>query len=117
MREPGPLLASGREADIFECGPDLVLRRSRAGRSLADEARIMAYLHDAGYPVPRVDDISNDGLDLVIERVDGPSMVALLSGRPWAFWRLARQLADLHARLHDIAAPEFLHPSPWGSGP
>ena len=42
MTEPGPLLASGRDADIFEYGSGLVLRRTRTGRSLEAEARVMA---------------------------------------------------------------------------
>ena len=38
VKEPGPLLAAGREADIFEYGPGLVLRRSREGYSMASQA-------------------------------------------------------------------------------
>ncbi len=32
IREPGPLLASGRDSEIFDYGPGLVLRRSRNRR-------------------------------------------------------------------------------------
>jgi hypothetical protein len=52
--EVGPLLASGRDADVFACGHDLVVRRSRKGRSMEREARVMSYLAGHGYPVPRV---------------------------------------------------------------
>jgi hypothetical protein len=31
MSEVGRLLASGRDGDIYECGPGLVLRRTRRG--------------------------------------------------------------------------------------
>jgi hypothetical protein len=37
------LLASGRDGDIFEFAPGLVLRRTRSGRSIAHEARTMRY--------------------------------------------------------------------------
>jgi hypothetical protein len=41
MRDVGPLLASGRDADIFAFGPGIVVRRSRLGRSMEREAKIM----------------------------------------------------------------------------
>jgi hypothetical protein len=49
MDAPGQLLASGRDSDIFEYGPGRVLRRSRRGRSLVDEARVMDYARGHGY--------------------------------------------------------------------
>ena len=116
MRSPGPLLARGRDADIFECGPGLVLRRSRNRRSMSDEARTMSYLYDAGYPVPRVEEVSDDGVELVMERIDGPTMVESLGRAPWKVRTHARMLADLHKRLHAIEAPAFLPPAPVGEG-
>jgi aminoglycoside phosphotransferase (APT) family kinase protein len=116
MRAPGPLLASGREADIFEYGPGLVLRRSRSGRRMDAEARIMRYLHDQGYPVPAVQDISDDGLDLVMERVEGLTMVDALGKSPWRIRQLALVLADLHHMLHALRAPDFLAKPPIGDG-
>jgi len=116
MDPPGRKLASGRDADIFEYGPGLVLRRTRAGRSVADEARIMAYLHDQGYPVPAVHDVSDDGRDLVMERVDGPTMVDHLARRPWEIRRQGRSLANLHRALHALPAPDFLGPAAVGAG-
>jgi aminoglycoside phosphotransferase (APT) family kinase protein len=109
-------LASGRDADIFEYGPGLVLRRTRDRRSLAGEARIMAYLHDQGFPVPAVDELSDDGSDLVMERIDAPSMVEAVGRAPWTVRHQGRVLADLHHRLHEIPAPEFLAPAPVGEG-
>ena len=116
VREPGPLLAVGREADIFEYGSGLVLRRSREGHSMAYQATTMTYMRDQGYPVPAVEEISEDGSEMVLERIEGPSMVAAISKAPWTVRRQARTLADLHARLHELAAPEFLWPAPVGSG-
>ncbi|MBV9286100.1 MAG: phosphotransferase [Acidimicrobiia bacterium] len=116
MRAPGRLLASGRDADIFECGPRSVLRRSRRGRSLADEARTMEYARQHGYPVPAVEEVSADGTELVMERADGPSMVALLGKRPWTLRRQAGVLADLHRRLHQIEGPDWLPAAPGGAG-
>ena len=116
MRAPGRLLASGRDADIFEYGTGLVLRRSRRGRAMTQEARTMDYVRRQGYPVPAVEEISEDGTDLVMERIDGPSMVSALGRRPWTVRRHGTLLAELHRRLHDIPAPEFLPDAPIGHG-
>jgi aminoglycoside phosphotransferase (APT) family kinase protein len=110
------LLASGRDADIFEYGEGLVLRRARNGRSLAYEARVMEYLRGQGYPVPAVEEMGEDESDLVIERVDGPSMVQAIGARPWTVRRHGRMLAELHLRLHNIEAPGFVTRAPIGSG-
>jgi aminoglycoside phosphotransferase (APT) family kinase protein len=116
MRPPGPLLAAGRDADIFEYSPGLVLRRSRDGRSIAHEARIMSYLYEQGYPVPAVEEVSDDGRDIVMERIEGMSMVDAIGKEPWSVRRQAKTLARLHKQLHDIAAPDFLPPAPIGRG-
>lgn len=116
VNEPGPLLASGRDADIFEYGPGLVLRRARTGRSMSLEAKTMDYVRSHGYPAPAVDSLSDDGSDLVMERLDGPSMIGALERRPWSLRRCAAQLADLHHRLHEIPAPPWVADGPVGTG-
>jgi len=116
VMDPGPLLASGRDSDIFEYGPRLVLRRSREGRSMVQEARIMEHVRVQGFSVPAVEEISADGLDMVIERIEGPDMVAMMGSRPWIIPRLGRMLADLHRELHDLPAPDWLPVAPVGRG-
>ena len=116
MKGPGPLLASGRDSDIFEYGPGLVLRRSREGHSMTAEARTMAFMREQGYPVPAVEQVSDDGFDIVMERIEGVTMVEALGRAPWTMPRHAATLADLHHRLHDIDAPDFLPAAPVGSG-
>lgn len=115
-RRPGALLASGRDADIFEYGPSLVLRRSRAQRSLVLEARTMEHVRQHGYPAPAVESVSDDGTELVMERLEGPSMFGLLERRPWRLRACAAMLADLHAALHGLSAPEWLPPGPGPAG-
>jgi aminoglycoside phosphotransferase (APT) family kinase protein len=112
---PGPLIASGRDADIYAYGEGLVLRRSRQGRSMETEARVMAYARDHGYPVPAVDHLSNDGTDLVMERVAGASMVEVIGKKPWRLRSQGALLGDLHRRLHLIPGPDWLR-SVDGSG-
>jgi aminoglycoside phosphotransferase (APT) family kinase protein len=110
------MIASGRDCDIFEYGPGLVLRRSRAGRSMADEARIMEYARQHGYPVPAIDQISDDGTDLVIERIDGRSMVAEAGRKPWTIRHQGAVLGALHRQLHEIPGPDFVRAAPVGQG-
>ena len=108
MAELGPLLASGRDADIFAYGPGLVVRRSRLGRSMEREANIMRYVATHGFPTPRVEDLRAGGTELVMERIDGPTMLDALLRRPWTLRRNAARLAELHRRLHAIAGPTWL---------
>jgi aminoglycoside phosphotransferase (APT) family kinase protein len=103
---PGPLIGTGRSADVFAIGTDRVLRRYRSALDVQAEAEIMRYLDEAGYPVPKVFDA--DGPDLVLERLDGLDMLSDLGKRPWTLGRHARTLADLHNRLHQITAPPGL---------
>lgn len=114
MTDPGRILASGRDSDIFEHAPGLVLRRARDARSMETEARVMQYVHAHGFPVPEVDRVQGGGTELVMERVDGPTMLDDAAAHPWRIGRHARLLAELHERLHDIPAPEWLERVPDG---
>lgn len=111
---PGPLVARGRAADVHAAGPGLVLRRYRnRTQDAAPEARVMARAAAAGFPVPRVVEVA--GPDLLLERVDGPTMIEDLSRRPWRLRAYAALLADLHLRLARIEAPPDLR-APLGDG-
>jgi aminoglycoside phosphotransferase (APT) family kinase protein len=107
-REVGPLLASGRDGDIFDYGPGLVLRKSRDGRSLEIEARVMDFAATHGYPVPAVEELRGGGTEIVMERISGPMMMDVMARKPWTMQRYASMLADLHDSLHEIRAPDWL---------
>src|SRR5256885_8559253 len=92
------LIASGRDADVFDLGDGRVLRRHKDGRPATKQADLLAYVAGHGYPVPALHDAS--GGDLVLEKLDGLEMQQVL--RPWNLARNARILADLHRRLHAI---------------
>lgn len=100
---PGPLVGVGRSADVYDIGGGRVLRRYRdAAVSTEREAAVMRWLGDAGFPVPTVHD--HDGPDLVMDRVEGPTLMASLVARPWTLWSAGTLLASLHDRLHAIDA-------------
>jgi aminoglycoside phosphotransferase (APT) family kinase protein len=102
------LLARGRDCDVFDRGDGTVLRRSRAAYDQAPEARVIAYAASHGYPVPEVHELGDDGRDLVMAKVDGPTMAEAIERRPWQARRIGARLADLHARLHEIPGPAWL---------
>ena len=108
------LLASGRDGDIFEFAPGLVLRKTRDGRSIAHEARIMRYVAEQGFPVPRIEEVRADGAEIIMERIDGPVMVDAMVRPPWKLAAHMRLLADLHDRLHEIEGPDWLPVMPDG---
>jgi aminoglycoside phosphotransferase (APT) family kinase protein len=83
---------------------------------MATEARTMTFLRDQGYPVPAVEELSDDGFDLVMQRIEGVTMVDALGKAPWTVRKQAATLADLHRRLHEIEAPDFLPAAPLGTG-
>lgn len=106
---PGALLASGATALVYELDDRRVLRRYRdpahaTGRAAA-ATRIAG---DAGVPTPRV--LAAHGPDLVLERVDGPTMLAeMTSGavaEQWPMREAMAMLADLHRRTHRVRMPQ-----------
>jgi aminoglycoside phosphotransferase (APT) family kinase protein len=101
-------LASGRDGDIYEYAPGLVLRKTRDGRSIECEARVMRYVAEHGYPVPAVEEVRAAGAEIVMERIEGPMMMDVMMRRPWTMPRYVRMLCELHDRLHEIAAPPWL---------
>jgi len=72
----------------------------------------MEYVAGHGYPAPVVYDVSDDGLDLVMQRVEGATMLDDLGDHPWRVRSHAHTLAELHTRLGRIPAPDWL-----GAGP
>jgi aminoglycoside phosphotransferase (APT) family kinase protein len=108
------ILASGRDGDIFDFAPGLVLRKARNGRSIAHEARTMRYVAEHGYPVPHIEEVRAEGTEIVMERIDGPIMMDAMVRPPWKIGEHLRLLADLHDRLHRIPGPDWLPDMPAG---
>ena len=108
----GPTLARGNTAEIRALGNGRVCKLyddPEAVESARYEARATRLANDAGLPVPAVDGVATvDGRPgVVLERVDGPSLLDDLEGRPWTLASGARTLADLHARIHGRRAPDL----------
>jgi hypothetical protein len=56
-----------------------------------------------------------DGPDIVMEKVDGPTMLADLARRPWRLASHAALLARLHGQVHAVPALDWLR-APFGAG-
>jgi aminoglycoside phosphotransferase (APT) family kinase protein len=112
VHEPGELLAQGRAADVYACGDGLILRRYRSDHFSLYEAAVMQHVAAHGYPVPKV--VEASGRDIVMERVEGPTMLADLAAHPWRLFSHANTLASLADRLHAIPRPPWLDPRVGG---
>jgi aminoglycoside phosphotransferase (APT) family kinase protein len=104
--QPGRLLARGREATVHEAGPGLVVRRYDDARDITVEVKVMQHVARYGIRVPAVHGVLLDGdgrpIAMVLDRVDGPTLVeAALRGRVGAS-EVGRMLALLHAELHGV---------------
>jgi aminoglycoside phosphotransferase (APT) family kinase protein len=94
------VIAAGRASEIVDIGDSRVLRRFKRGGNPAHEATVMEQARAHGFSVPDVLEVRDDAL--VLERIDGPTMLSELHRRPWRAASHARVLAELHARLHEI---------------
>ena len=63
-----------------------------------------------GLPVPKVYERVriNDREGIVFERIEGPSLLAELTHKPWKVNQYAKLLAELHVKIHEIPAPVHL---------
>lgn len=100
----GTVLARGATADVIALDADRVAKRFHSGTSAAvarREAVSTRAARAAGLPVPVVHGVATvDGRPaIVLDRIDGPTMLARLSARPWRVRRDARRLATLHVSI------------------
>jgi tRNA A-37 threonylcarbamoyl transferase component Bud32 len=93
-------IASGREADIFALDAGRVLRRYRRVTDVAGEVAVMTHVAAHGYPVPAV--YAANGSEMVLERLDGPTMAQAMAAGEMGVTDGATMLAALLERLHQV---------------
>jgi uncharacterized protein (TIGR02172 family) len=107
------LIGRGFTSDVYAFGANRVVKlfhgsldEGRAER----EFRVSQAVHAAGLPAPAVYELVKiEGRRaIVFERLEGESMFSRVQARPWTLFAAARQLAELHAEIHSIAAPPEL---------
>ncbi|GAA1007768.1 hypothetical protein Aple_071270 [Acrocarpospora pleiomorpha] len=109
----GCLIGSGRDCDVFEAGAGKVIRRAKDGRSLEREASVMRHARRGGFPAPEVFDA--DGSDILMERIDGPSLPEDAVAHPWRMSEHGALLGELLIKLSAVRAPGWL-PAACGGG-
>jgi aminoglycoside phosphotransferase (APT) family kinase protein len=102
------LIGVGRTADVYVLDERWVLRRYRDGvvGDAETERTLMTYLRGHGYPVPLVRP-AQDGssrTDLVLERLDGPTMAGALAAGLVTPRQAGAMLARLLTGLHAVPA-------------
>ena len=99
---PGKLLGSGRSADVYEIDEAWVLRRDREGwGDAAAEGALMAHVRAHGYPAPAVRP-SGSRTDLVMERLEGPTMLQAFAAGTLDAEEAGAALARLLRELHTV---------------
>ncbi|MGB8858475.1 MAG: phosphotransferase [Ilumatobacteraceae bacterium] len=109
------LIGRGRAADVFDLGGGRVLRRYRTPHPgvAQREATVMQHLRAHGAPVPEV--YSAEGDEMVMQHLDGRTMLDTLKAKPWTARAVGRQLADLQRRIHAVPAGALAIPR-FGDG-
>jgi len=102
-------LGEGREAEVFAWEDGRILRLLRDPGAIEQnqaQASALRAIKEAGGPAPGVYGIVTvDGRPgLIMERINGPSLLGQLAGRPWTIRKAARLMAKLHLQMHAIAA-------------
>jgi len=103
VENPGALMATGATVDVYAVDDSTVVRRYRSGRDAGPEVHLLRHAVAHGFPAPAV--LAASGPDLVMERLHGPTLLQALGAEEVSLPDAAAILADLHARLHGIAAP------------
>lgn len=111
MDEGREVIGRGRTAEILAWGDGRAMKLYVEGSSrecVAREALVSRVVARLGLPAPAVYDAPTpDGLydiggrlGILYERVDGPTMMRDVGGRPWRLVAHSRLLARLHAGIH-----------------
>lgn len=105
MNQPiGPLVGSGRVAEVFEYG-DAVVKLYRDPNARSDafiESATLAIVADHGLPTPRVFEAGRfqGRWGLVMERADGEPLARFAQGQPELVPDALEEMVSLHLRIH-----------------
>jgi aminoglycoside phosphotransferase (APT) family kinase protein len=100
---------SGRTAQVYIWDDHTVLKLARDARFAEAFEREAIALKAAGVTPGLAPEfrgsVSIDGRPgLLMERLDGIDLLKELEKKPWRTWRVGRELAEVHARLHETPA-------------
>ena len=114
MENLGPFIGRGYIAEVFGYGEGRVLKLlfDEDGAEAAErEAHITAAAVEAGLPAPRIWGIEtvNGRPGIVMERVEGVTMMRWGTTFPWRIYTGAKMMARLHAKVHSKSGGDILN--------
>ncbi len=106
----GPRLGLGRTAEVFALDEKRVVKLFLADfdqEKAAQEAERTRLVHAAGLPAPQVyhAQILDGRFAVVLERLDGTTMLAASLQAPWRMPAMIRVLAELHNEIAKATVP------------
>ena len=101
----GPRLGRGYYAEVFAYGEGKVVKLFDDGRDMEvaeHEAQVTSVARQAGISAPKVYEVVtvNDRAGIVMERIDGDTMIQWGTSLPWRIYTGAKLMARLHADMH-----------------
>ena len=108
----GPLIGTGRTAEVFAWGEDRVLKLFMEWCPhswIEREERFSRVIYESCLPVPAVEGIIEvDGRKgIIFERVEGNLMLEEIGAKPSEAPRYAEILAELHTSIHSHEMPDL----------
>ncbi|MYA61346.1 MAG: phosphotransferase [Dehalococcoidia bacterium] len=112
MDDLGPFIGRGYIAEVFAYGEGKVVKLlfDEDGAEAAErEAHITTAAVEAGLPVPKISETLtvNGRPGIVMERVEGATMLRWGTTFPWRIYTGARMMARLHAEVHSKAGVDI----------
>ena len=105
MEKIGPLVGRGYIAEVFAYGEDKVVKlflEEDKTEDAAREARATAIAWESGLPAPKIWEVVtvNGRVGIVMERVEGVTMLHWGTSLPWRIYTGAKMMARMHADMH-----------------
>lgn len=105
MENLGPFIGRGYVAEVFGYGEDKVVKlflEEDKTEDAAREARTTAIAWESGLPAPKIWEVVtvNGRVGIVMERVEGVTMLHWGTSLPWRIYTGAKMMARMHADMH-----------------
>lgn len=117
----GKLIGQGNTAEVFAWGDKEILklfRKEFPWEGIEKEYHISKVINDKGLPAPKVMQIIElEGRrGITYERLNGISMLDLISKKPFSAIKFAKNLANIHYQIHqcsDLELPGYKEALEW----
>ena len=107
----GPLIATGRTAEVYAWDKDQVIKLFHnwvSEQGIKHEFDAARKWHDAGVNAPKAYKLIGEygRLGIVFERIDGSTMLSMMISYPTQLADYAKILAELHLSIHKVETTE-----------